>query len=115
MDKPVRIQLKRTKGWRMPPNTVKVTRPGKWGNPFNFLSSEHCWTALSYGCRGDRLGRIEASVKAFREWIYPGKNLQTKLYERRVGFGNDKKILVVSPEIKIGSAPSLSEIKAELR
>ena len=32
--KPVRIQLSRRKGWRMPPNTVKVTRPGIWGNPF---------------------------------------------------------------------------------
>lgn len=31
---PKRVQLKRTKGWRMPPNTVKVTRPGKWGNPY---------------------------------------------------------------------------------
>jgi hypothetical protein len=32
--KPIRIQRKRVKGWRMPPNTVSVTRPGKWGNPF---------------------------------------------------------------------------------
>lgn len=31
---PIRIQRKRTKGWKMPPNTVSVTRPGKWGNPF---------------------------------------------------------------------------------
>ena len=31
---PVRIQLSRKKGWRMPPNTVKVSRPSKWGNPF---------------------------------------------------------------------------------
>lgn len=31
---PKRVQLKRTKGWRMPANTVKVCRPGKWGNPF---------------------------------------------------------------------------------
>lgn len=29
-----RIQLRRTKGWRMPANTVKVTRPSRWGNPF---------------------------------------------------------------------------------
>ncbi len=29
---PERIQRKRTKGWRMPPNTVSVTRPGPWGN-----------------------------------------------------------------------------------
>ena len=31
---PQRIQLKRTKGWRMPENTVVVSRPSKWGNPF---------------------------------------------------------------------------------
>lgn len=31
---PVRIQRKRTKGWKMPPNTVYVGRPTKWGNPF---------------------------------------------------------------------------------
>lgn len=31
---PKRIQRKRTKGWRMPPNTVYVGRGSKWGNPF---------------------------------------------------------------------------------
>jgi len=31
--KPVRVQLRRTKGWRMPENTVKVDRSTKWGNP----------------------------------------------------------------------------------
>ena len=30
---PKRIQRKRSKGWRMPPNTVYVGRPTKWGNP----------------------------------------------------------------------------------
>jgi len=29
-----RIQRKRSKGWRMPPNTVYVGRPTRWGNPF---------------------------------------------------------------------------------
>lgn len=29
-----RIQRKRTKGWKMPKNTVYVGRPSKWGNPF---------------------------------------------------------------------------------
>ena len=33
-DGPRRIQRKRTKGWRMPPNTVYVGRPTQWGNPF---------------------------------------------------------------------------------
>lgn len=31
---PERIQLRRTKGWRMPPDTVNVARPGLWGNPY---------------------------------------------------------------------------------
>lgn len=31
---PIRVQLSRKKGWRMPPNTVKVSRPSKWGNPY---------------------------------------------------------------------------------
>ena len=33
--KPVRVQLRRTKGWRMPPNTAKVDRSTKWGNPMS--------------------------------------------------------------------------------
>jgi hypothetical protein len=31
---PKRIQRKRTKGWRKPPNTVNVTRPSRFGNPY---------------------------------------------------------------------------------
>ena len=30
-----RIQLRRTKGWRMPANTLKVHRSTRWGNPFH--------------------------------------------------------------------------------
>lgn len=32
--RPVRIQRQRTKGWRMPANTIYVGRGSKWGNPF---------------------------------------------------------------------------------
>jgi len=31
---PKRIQRKRTKGWRMPENTVNVARPSRYGNPY---------------------------------------------------------------------------------
>lgn len=31
---PIRIQRKRTKGWRMPENAVYVGRPTKWGNNY---------------------------------------------------------------------------------
>ena len=30
---PFRVQRKRTKGWKMPLNTIYVGRPPKWGNP----------------------------------------------------------------------------------
>jgi hypothetical protein len=31
---PLRIQRKRTKGFKLPHGTTCVTRPGRWGNPF---------------------------------------------------------------------------------
>ncbi len=34
MTAPVRVQQRRSKGWRKPENTVSVARPSKWGNPF---------------------------------------------------------------------------------
>ena len=33
-DAPHRVQLRRSRGWRMPANTVRVCRPTRWGNPF---------------------------------------------------------------------------------
>jgi hypothetical protein len=38
---PVRVQLKRTPGWRMPAETVKVDRSTRWGNPFRDSQSSH--------------------------------------------------------------------------
>lgn len=34
MTTPIRVQLSRRRGWRMPPNTVKVDRTTKLGNPY---------------------------------------------------------------------------------
>lgn len=44
---PERIQLKRTKGWRMPPGAVKVDRSTKWGNPFKAGDVVHVGAAFS--------------------------------------------------------------------
>lgn len=38
---PVRVQQRRTRGWRKPENTVSVARPTKWGNPIT-ITSEDC-------------------------------------------------------------------------
>ena len=50
---PKRLQQKRTKGWRKPRNSVVVSRPSKWGNPFP-INAGHARPAV---------------VKLFREWI----------------------------------------------
>lgn len=50
---PKRIQRKRTKGWKMPPNTVYVGRPGKWGNP---------WRIGTYRCEGHGFDYIQERV-----------------------------------------------------
>ena len=49
-DKPIRIQRKRTKGWKMPENTIYVGRGSKWGNPFTFANSGTVHPALRFAC-----------------------------------------------------------------
>lgn len=39
---PERIQRKRIAGWKKPENTVNVTRPSKWGNPFIIGETPFC-------------------------------------------------------------------------
>lgn len=43
---PERIQRKRTKGWRMPANTVYVGRGSKWGNPYKVGDNQ--WTPQGF-------------------------------------------------------------------
>jgi hypothetical protein len=43
---PERIQRKRTKGWKMPADTVYVGRPTKWGNPFIVGKPGGAFTAM---------------------------------------------------------------------
>lgn len=57
---PERIQLKRTKGWRMPPNTVKVSRPGKWGNPYTVAEYGRELAVLNYRRRLEGMAQIGA-------------------------------------------------------
>jgi hypothetical protein len=34
LDQPQRIQRQRVRGWCMPPSTIYVGRPSRWGNPW---------------------------------------------------------------------------------
>lgn len=47
---PVRIQRRRTRGWRMPPNTVYVGRGSRWGNPFTWANSDGVHPAIRFAC-----------------------------------------------------------------
>ncbi len=42
----IRVQLRRTKGWRMPENTVNCARPGKFGNPFRITGNRNAAQAV---------------------------------------------------------------------
>ena len=63
-----RVQLSRKKGWRMPENTVKVSRPTKWGNPSR-ISDFIEWTDPSKN-RPDQPRRRAAAVERFRAWLW---------------------------------------------
>ena len=48
--KPQRIQRKRTKGWRMPGNTVYVGRGSRWGNPYKVWEGRTPEQAVAMYC-----------------------------------------------------------------
>jgi hypothetical protein len=52
---PKRIQRRRTKGWRMPENTVYVGRPTRWGNPYYIgrVGNRRRWTGYFVGEHGN--------------------------------------------------------------
>lgn len=57
---PVRIQRKRTKGWKMPENTIYVGRPSSYGNPFRIGND-----VSGYGVLKDN----EDCVAVYNQWI----------------------------------------------
>jgi hypothetical protein len=61
---PQRIQLSRRKGWRMPPDTVLVARPTKWGNPFTIAAAVESGYA-------DEITAQAFVVECFRDWLGP--------------------------------------------
>lgn len=78
---PERIQRKRTKGWEMPPNTIIVTRPSEWGNPFRVVRGGE-WRGHEDHARGwwvetesqiwmfaTRDEAASAAVRLFKQWL----------------------------------------------
>ena len=66
---PLRIQRKRKKGFRLPAGTICVTRPGRFGNPFESAASFAVW--LQFGRVSDDLHSPmdEVELTSRRRWI----------------------------------------------
>lgn len=112
---PKRIQRKRTPGWQMPENTVYVGRPGPFGNPFNLSKSEHCWTAIAHGFKGDPKGRHAASVHIFAIWINNGRAVDIKDCGLKAEVGGKDVPIATSPSLTATKPPTIARIQAELR
>lgn len=86
--RPIRVQLRRTKGWRMPANTVKVCRPGKWGNPFVVTEKVRAgfqFHGAAHGCIA--VPTVEDAVACYREMLTVpdegGRTMANDLHELR--------------------------------
>lgn len=64
---PRRIQLSRRKGWSMPENTVNVSRPGPWGNPFTV--TEKVKPGQNIGGVYIAVPTVEDAIACFREML----------------------------------------------
>lgn len=57
-----RIQLRRCAGWRLPLGAVVVSRPSKWGNPFDWREAQAEWGGSDDEARA-------AVVGIYRDWL----------------------------------------------
>ena len=64
---PARVRLSRKKGWKLPPDTVSVARPGRWGNPFMAAPDQEPGTPV--GTRYTAMPTVADAVAAYRRWI----------------------------------------------
>ena len=72
---PERIQLRRTKGWRMPEGAVKVDRSTGWGNPYRAVSMGSGWWATLdldgrlFAQHTSKADAVAQAVRHFSTWI----------------------------------------------
>lgn len=71
LSKPHRVQLSRAKGWRKPENTVVVSRPSKFGNPFTMAEYRAFEARLDFHPKSDADVRSEL-VERFRSVVTHG-------------------------------------------
>ena len=85
---PERIQLRRTRGWRLPAGAINVARPTRWGNPYQVRMAPVGWMVVGNGTTYQGtipgLTRAEATryaVDRYRD-LYPEGSINA--YDARV-------------------------------
>ena len=72
---PKRIQLSRRKGWRLPPGTVVVARPTRWGNPFRAKTPDASSRAVA--------------VARYRKWLFSTAGKSKRVDAKKCLSGRD--------------------------
>jgi hypothetical protein len=72
-----RVQRSRKRGWRMPPDSVYVGRPSRYGNPWKIVRDvEGVWrvhspNGVTYAWCDSKTDAADAAVKLFRLFTAP--------------------------------------------
>lgn len=91
-EQPTRIQRRRTNGWRKPDNTVIVSRPSRFGNPFTLAMAYD----LGYAQPNETEQARRAVVGAFQEWLR-GNRL---MWQSEEGDRARRRLLDALPELR---------------
>ncbi|WP_282847187.1 DUF4326 domain-containing protein [Microbacterium oxydans] len=102
---PKRIWHSREKGWKLPPNTVKVSRRTKWANPFS--------ARVRGGEDGQATMTREMFCDEYREWLTKETYLNRDVDGRwvQMSYSSYPSLLGIPYE----GRPSLDEIRTALR
>jgi hypothetical protein len=60
----MRIQRRRSKGWRMPAGAIYVGRPTKWGNPFR-IGAPNADDCMVCGSREEAVSKYRSEITTF--------------------------------------------------
>lgn len=63
------IQLSRKKGFKLPPNTIVVARPTRYGNPFVVGKAYIRCVPVGWGLQWDVVRDNAHAVRLFRAWL----------------------------------------------
>ena len=94
-----RIQRKRTKGWRMPSNTIYVGRPTKYGNPFRLIDG-----MMFYYC-------VNRTILS--PWIIYDNGKNDYMYEDVIGFYKMWIMEKLTDEIGLPPVPDIEELRGK--